>query len=102
MFIIGNLLIGLATVLDAFLFIFTIIIVASAVISWVNADPHNPIVRIINQLTTPVYRKIRRHIKTVFANMDFTPIILLLIILFVQSGIVPSIFVLGARLAHGA
>lgn len=101
MFIIGNLLIGLATVLDSVLFIFTIIIIASAVISWVNADPHNQIVRIIHQLTSPIFRMVRRKIRTNFANMDFAPIIVLLIILFVQSGIVPSIFALGSRLTVG-
>ncbi len=99
MFIIGNLLIGLTTVLDSFLFVFTIIILASAIISWVNADPYNPIVRVINNLTTPVYRQVRRRIKTNFGNMDLTPLILLFIIMFIQSGILPSIREIGIRLA---
>tara|TARA_R110000868_G_scaffold218576_1_gene469005 strand:- start:150165 stop:150473 length:309 start_codon:yes stop_codon:yes gene_type:complete len=102
MYILGNLLIGLATVLNSVLFILTIVIIASAIVSWVNADPYNPIVRIINQITTPIYRKIRRKIPTVFANMDFTPIILLLIIMFIQSGLIPSIMQFGAQLTHGA
>lgn len=102
MFILGNLIIGLTTVLDAFLFIFTIIILASAVISWVNADPYNPIVKVIRNLTDPVYKKVRRKIKTTYGAMDFTPIILLLIIMFVQSGILPSLHQIGRSLTQGA
>lgn len=101
MFILGNLIIGLTTVLDSFLFIFTIIILASAVISWVNADPHNPIVRIIHNVTQPVYRKIRRKINTVYGNMDLTPIVLILIIMFIQNGIIPSLYQIGRGLAQG-
>lgn len=101
MFIVGNLIIGLTTVLDSFLFIFTIIILASAVISWVNADPYNPIVRVIHGLTQPVYRKIQRKIKTVYGNMDLTPIILILIIMFIQSGIIPSLYQIGQGMAQG-
>lgn len=98
MYAIGHLIMGLATVLDSFLFILTIIIIASAVISWVNADPYNPIVRIINNLTTPLYRKIRRKLPTVYGAMDFTPIILLFIIMFIQTGILPIIKQFGHSL----
>jgi YggT family protein len=101
MFILGNLIIGITTVLDSFLFIFTIIILASAVISWVNADPHNQIVRIIRGLTEPLYRKIRKKIKTNYGQMDLTPIILILVIMFIQAGILPSLHQIGRQLAQG-
>lgn len=101
MYAIGHILIGISTVLDSFMFIFTIIIIASAIISWVNADPYNPIVRIINNLTAPVYKKIRSKIPTAYAGMDFTAIILLFIIMFIQSGILPIIKQFGASLTYG-
>ena len=98
MYAIGHLLIGLTTVLDSFLFILTIIIIASAVVSWVNADPYNPIVRIIHNLTSPIYKKIRKKIPTVYGTIDFTPIILIFMIMFVQSGILPIVKQFGISL----
>ena len=101
MFILGNLIIGLTTVLDSVLFLFTIIIIASAVISWVNADPRNQIVRIIHNLTTPIFKMVRRKMRTTYGNMDLAPIIVILIIMFIQAGIVPSLYKIGANLTVG-
>lgn len=100
MFILGNLVIGLTTVFDSFLFIFTIIVVASVVVSWVNADPRNPIVRVIHNLTQPVLGKIRKHVRTQFGGIDIAPLLLLLVIMFIQSGIVPSLYVIGQKLTN--
>lgn len=98
MFILGNILIGLTHILDSICFIANIVIIASVVISWVNADPYNPIVRTINSLTQPVFSAVRRKIPTSYGAMDFTPIIVLLIIMFVQSGILPSVLQIGLSL----
>ncbi|MBA2879932.1 YggT family protein [Desulfosalsimonas propionicica] len=71
------------------------IIIAQAVLSWVNPDPYNPIVRIIRQVTDPVLFQIRRRIPTVFGGIDFSPIIVLLGIIFLQEFLVKSLFQLG-------
>lgn len=91
MFILGNILTGIAAVLESVCFMANLFIIASVVISWISADPRNQLVRIIHQVTGPVYKIIRQKLPTVYGAMDFTPIVALLLILFIQSGIIPSI-----------
>lgn len=95
MLIFGNFLVGLATVLQIVLTVYMWVIIAQAVLSWVNPDPYNPIVRFIRQVTDPVLSQIRRRIPTVFGGIDFSPIIVLLGIIFLQEFLVKSLFQLG-------
>ena len=60
------------------------IIIARALISWVNPDPHNPVVRFLHRVTDPVLDRLRRFIPPI-GGMDLTPIALILAIVFVQS-----------------
>jgi YggT family protein len=71
------------------------IIIAQAVLSWVNPDPYNPIVRFIRQVTEPVLHEIRRRIPTVFGGIDFSPLIVLLAIIFLQEFLVKSLIELA-------
>lgn len=95
MFILGNFLLGLAKILQIGLTVYMWIIIAQAVLSWVNPDPYNPIVRFIRQVTDPVLFQIRRRIPTVFGGIDFSPIIVLLAIIFLQEFLVKSLMQLG-------
>jgi YggT family protein len=73
------------------------IIIISALISWVNPDPYNPIVRFLHSVTDPVLRPIRR--KLGFSmGIDISPMIVILAIMFVRYFIVASIFDMGARM----
>lgn len=54
------------------------IVIASSLLSWVNPDPHNPVVQVIRRLTDPAYVFIRKYIPSTFNGIDLTPIILLL------------------------
>lgn len=61
------------------------IIIIKALLSWVNPDPYNPIVRFINDITEPVLEKVR--IILPLGNtmaFDLSPIIVILIIYFIQ------------------
>ncbi len=98
MFVFGNFLAGLAEVLNIVLTVYMWIIIAQAVLSWVNPDPFNPIVRFINQITEPVLSQIRRRIPTVFGGIDFSPIIVLLAVIFLQTFLVNSLYELAGRL----
>lgn len=100
MYIIGYLLNGFVAVASTILFIAQIVIIASVVISWVNADPRNQLVMIIRQLTEPVYRKIQSKVKTVYSNIDFTPFIALLIIIFLNAGVLPALKGIAASMMH--
>ncbi len=95
MFIIGNFIIALATVIDYVLVFYMWIVIARAVLSWVNPDPYNQIVRIIHNLTEPVLYQIRNRLPVTFGGIDLSPIIIFLIIIFLQKFVVTSLHVLG-------
>lgn len=98
MFIIGNFLFGLAKILNIALTVYMWIIIAQAVLSWVNPDPFNPIVRIINQITEPVLSRVRRYVPTVFGGIDLSPIVVLLAVIFLQAFLVQSLMQLASMM----
>ena len=91
MFVISNFLVAVANVLNIVLTIFMWIIIARAILSWVSPDPYNPIVRFIHNITEPVLYQIRRKIPLNFGGMDFSPIIVLLAVIFLQQFVVQSL-----------
>jgi len=90
MFVVGNLLWGAAVVLDYVLWLYMWVIIARALISWVNPDPWNPIVQFLQRVTEPVLHPIRRRLGFAM-GIDLSPIIALLIILFLQVALVQSL-----------
>ncbi len=91
MFVFSNFLFALAVVIDYVLFFFMFIVIARAVLSWVCPDPYNPIVRFIHNVTEPVLYQVRRRIPAIFGGIDFSPILVILIIYFLQIFIVKSL-----------
>ena len=79
---------ALGTVLNVVLTLYMWIIIARAVLSWVSPDPYNPIVRFIYNVTEPVLSQIRRRLPVSFSGIDFSPIIVLLVIIFLQNFVV--------------
>ena len=61
-----------------------VLIVISALLSWVQPDPYNPIVQMLYRLTEPAYALVRRYIPTVFGGMDMAPLILIFAIQFIE------------------
>lgn len=84
MVVISIFLESIATLLHSLIFIYILIVVGGAVLSWVNPDPYNPIVQMIRRLTEPVYTYIRHYLPTTFNGIDFAPIILLLALQFLD------------------
>jgi YggT family protein len=99
MFVLSNFLVGVAKVLDIALTLYMWIIIARAVISWVNPDPYNPIVRFLNAVTEPVLYPIRRKLPISLGGIDFSPILVILAIIFIQAFLVQSLIEMAARLA---
>ena len=91
MFVISNLLVAVAKIMDIALMIFMWIIIARAILSWVSPDPYNPIVRFIHNVTEPVLYQVRRKIPLNYGGIDFSPIIILLAIIFLQQFVVQSL-----------
>lgn len=97
MFVFNNLLAAIAKVLDVVLSIFMWIIIARAILSWVNPDPYNPIVRFIHNITEPVLHQIRKRLPLNFGGIDFSPILVLLAVIFLQQFVVQSLYDLALR-----
>ena len=91
MFIAGNFLGALATVLNTVLWAYMWIIIARALISWVNPDPYNPIVRFLYSATEPLLYRIRRTLPISLGGIDFSPLLVLVAIYFLQGFLVQSL-----------
>lgn len=98
MFVTANLLVALAKVLGLVLNIFMWIIIARAVLSWVSPDPYNPIVRFIHGVTEPVLSRLRRRLPLVFGGIDLAPLVVLLLIIFLETFVVGSLLQMAAGL----
>ncbi len=91
MFVVNNFVGAVAQLVDFVLTIYMWIIIGRAVISWVNADPYNPIVRFLYEATEPVLGKIRSLLPLSMGGFDFSPMILILGIMFLQSFLVQTL-----------
>ena len=89
---------ALAKVLDVGLSLYMWLIIGRAVISWVNPDPYNPIVRFLTSATEPALYQIRRRIPSL-GGIDFSPVIVILAIIFIKTLLIKSLLQLAARLA---
>lgn len=96
MFVIAYFLYALAQILDVVIYAYMLVVIARALLSWVNPDPYNPIVRFLVNVTEPVLYRIRRMIPTTIGGMDFAPMILILALYFLKGFLVPTL----ARLAY--
>jgi len=81
----------LAQLIDLLFTIYVYILVGRVLISWVNPDPYNPIVRFLRNVTDPLLNRIYRLVPLVFGGFDFTPLVLLLLLSFVQRLIVRAL-----------
>ena len=91
MFVLNNFMMAVAGIVDFLFTVYTWIIIGRAVISWVNADPYNPIVRFLYEATEPLLAPIRRMIPFSTGGLDLSPIILIVAIMFLQSFLVPTL-----------
>jgi YggT family protein len=97
-YIVGYFLIAVAKILGGLLWAYMWVVIIRALLSWVRPDPYNPIVRFICGLVDPVAYRISRVIPTRIGMMDLSPLILILIVYFLQAFLVPVIHTTGLRL----
>lgn len=79
---------GLAAVIEVILNMVQVLIFASIIVSWVGADPRNQIVQMIGRMTEPLYRPLRGITSKIPGPFDWAPMILILIIIFLQKSVV--------------
>jgi YggT family protein len=91
MFVFGNFLEAVASVLDVALEGLMLVILLSVVLSWVGPGARNPFVRLLDRISDFVCDPLRRLFPTVFGGLDFAPFIAMLAIYFVQLFAVRSL-----------
>ena len=96
--ILSTLFTAIANILSIIVNVYTWIVIAAALISWVKPDPSSPIVQLLYRLTEPIYSFIRRYIKTNFNGIDFAPLIVLLALQFLSQFLIRLLFVFAASL----
>jgi YggT family protein len=97
MFVLNNFIVALAKIIDIALTFYMLIIIFRAVISWVNPDPYNQIVIFLYRVTEPVLNPIRRILPMRNIGIDLSPVIVILIIMFLQYFVVNTMIQMAAR-----
>jgi len=98
MIAIVNLLNALAHIIDFVLYAYMWLIIIRAFLSWVNPDPYNPIVSFLYQVTEPVLYRVRRFLPIRGLGIDLSPIIILIIIIFLREFAVQTLRDIAVRL----
>jgi len=91
MFVLANMINALAAIMNMALTLFLWIIIARAVLSWVNPDPNNPIVQFLYRVTEPLLEPIRRAIPMRGVGLDISPLVIIFAIYFLQIFLVPTL-----------
>ncbi len=97
MFVMAEFVRALAGVLYTVIQIYIIIVVVAALISWVNPDPYNPIVRFLRAMTEPVFGFVRSKLPIPAVGIDISPIIVLLVLYFLQYFLVGTLNQIAVR-----
>lgn len=98
MFVMRNLVVAFATILDYVLWAYMWVLIIRAVLSWVGPDPYNPIVRALYSITEPVLSFLRRKFPLMAGSIDFSPMVAIVVILFLQRFLVRTLFDLAGRI----
>jgi YggT family protein len=97
MFVLSNLLTAIAGVLGMVLTLYMYIVIARALLSWVNPDPRNPIVRFLYNATEPLLYRVRR-VLPFMGGIDFSPLVVIIGIYFLQSFLVTTLVEVAVRM----
>ncbi len=97
MFVLGNLLTAVATLLHMVISVYIWVVIIAALISWVSPDPYNPVVRFLRGATEPLLYRVRRYLPA-FGGIDFSPFILILLLYFVDIFLVKTLSDLAFRM----
>lgn len=98
MVVIANFIDALAAILNLVLSIYIWVLVARALISWVNPDPYNPIVQGLQKVTEPVLYPVRRMMGGYGLGIDFSPMIVILVIYFLQMFLIRTLHDIASQL----
>jgi YggT family protein len=91
LFIWTNFVLWIAGVLQGLLWAYLWVVIISAILTWIEPNPYNPIVRFIYSITEPVFYFVREHLPVFFGGLDLSPIVVILVIEFFQQYLIPTL-----------
>ena len=95
----ASLVIAFAQVVSLLVELYVYVLIARALISWVNPDPYNPIVKFLHSVTDPLLSRVRRFAPFLYINgIDLTPIALLVALQFAKQVVVNLLYGLSQSL----
>src|SRR5262245_46263890 len=100
MFVLANLLIAVAQILNIVLWLYFWILIGRVVVSWVRADPSNPIVRFLFAATEPLLSRVRDRLPVTAGGFDLSPLVIWLVVMFLQRFLVRSLYDLAYALGQ--
>ncbi len=81
----------IASIIQSLLWVYFWIVIISAVLSWIEPNPYNPIVRLIYGLTEPVFDFVREHLPVNFGGIDLSPIVVIIVIQILSQWAIPRL-----------
>jgi YggT family protein len=102
MYPLGSILVSLAKVLSMITTLYQYIIIGAVIVTWVGANPANPIVRFLYMVTEPVFSRVRRLLPRFMFRLgvDFTPLIVLILLVFLENLVVGNLYHFGSRMTR--
>ena len=99
MFMLGHTVKALAVILDSVLHVYSLVVLIAVLLQWVNPDPSNSIVRALRSLTEPVFAWVRARLPfSVTGMLDLSPMVVILVLWFLQLSLIPGLKELAFRL----
>jgi YggT family protein len=86
-----NLVFFFAGLLQNFLQIYLYVVVIAALLTWIEPNPYNPIVRFLYAVTEPLFEWVRDHIPVSFGGIDFSPVVVIVAVLFMKQWLIPTL-----------
>jgi YggT family protein len=86
----NNLVIFIGSALQSLLTLYFWVVIIATLMTWIEPNPYNPIVRFLYSVTEPVFEWVREHIPVSFGGIDFSPMIVIFVIWFLQGYLIPT------------
>jgi YggT family protein len=86
-----SLIVFIVQTLNGLLTLYFYVVIISALMTWIEPNPYNPIVRFIYSVTEPVFDWFRAHLPVVFGGIDFSPLLVIIAIQLLQQVVLPSV-----------
>lgn len=102
MFIIGYFLLALAKVIHLVLILFMALIFIRALFSWIRVSPYNRFVKTVYALSEPVLFQIRKRLPVVYHGLDFSPVIVFLVLVFLREFLIRTLYTLAEVILYPA